>query len=168
MPVRIHRHHLISGDHIEFYPLVPRRGNHPSDPGGLVGVTTSSRLGTINMFYTFDLGTRNQQTYVEIAAIHRLGSIGSMYVVQEIPRNEARLDGFDRVPSGPTEMIHIDSICFKIKLAPRLEKIASKRMRSSSSDNCSSSSSSSNSSSSSSDEGYGEDTLMALRMWEAR
>ena len=77
------------------------------------------------MFYVFGFNTPTVETFVEISELQIKGRIGSLFVVDEIPLSEARLDGFTRVPSGPTKIIHIDAIAYKIKLAHPLKKLAS-------------------------------------------
>jgi hypothetical protein len=106
------------GDHVEFFPRVQRRG-HAQGEGGLEGSATSSRLGTINMFYTFGFGSRESQTFVELADLPIVERISSrLFVTDHIDRSEARLDGFSRVVSGATSIIFIDSIVYRIKLVP--------------------------------------------------
>jgi hypothetical protein len=101
------------GDHIEYLPRVSRRGDVVD------GSSLSSKLGTINMFYTFGFGSRNRQTFVELSVLPILNRLSPrLFVTDLIDRSEARLDGFDRVPSGETSIIFIDSIVYRIKLVP--------------------------------------------------
>jgi hypothetical protein len=83
------------------------------------GSTTSSQLGTINMFYTFGFGSRVSQTFVELSNLPILNRLSPrLFVTDLIDRSEARLDGFTRVPSGETSIVFIDSIVHRIKLVP--------------------------------------------------
>jgi len=139
---------------VQYFPQVPRRHNEPGVPGGLQGVTTSALLGTINTFYVF--GIDDFETFVEISELPIKDRLGSMYIVDRIPLNEARLNGFDRAPSGATKIIHIDSIAYKIKLAPALKPIHSAIDREGDEGDEDES------------EDDGADTLCAIPMWEAR
>jgi hypothetical protein len=79
-----------------------------------------TRIGTINMFYTFDVEQSTTLTFVELSILPILEkhTNTNLYIVPKICRSEARLDGFSRVPSGETSIIFIDSIVKKIKLVP--------------------------------------------------
>lgn len=107
------------GDHIEHYTYVPPRhgaarvgGNPP------VGNTESSRLGTINMFYTFAYGSQ-PRTFLEITLLPIVERLSpALFVVKSIDRSESRLDGFQRIPNGETTMVFIDSVVFRINLVP--------------------------------------------------
>lgn len=141
-----------------YFPVVPRRYNDPERPGGLVGVTTSALLGTINMFYVFGFGSADVETFVEISELPVKDRIGSLYIIDEIPLSEARLAGFTRVPSGPTKIIHIDAVAYKIKLTHPLKKIASLPVPDENDEG--------DETKVADDEGSG--TLCAIPMWESR
>ena len=59
-----------------------------------------------------------QVSFAEISPILVLDKIRSLYVVEGLDRSEARMDGFSRAPSGPTLLIPVTSIDYKIKLVP--------------------------------------------------
>ena len=109
---------------MEYVPFVPpqRQRNAPG-PGGLLGSSASSALGTVHLFYTFGCGTYLSQTYVEISPVVIQKKIDDIFVLHSSDLCDARLDGFRRVPSKPTIMIHVDSISYKIKLVPHLRSI---------------------------------------------
>jgi hypothetical protein len=119
------------GDHIEFYPRVRRRGN-ADGVGGRDGNIGSSLLGTVNMFYTFGHKTNDAQTFVEITPLPITDRIRDLFEIDAIARSEARLNGFARVPSGPTTMIHVDAVAFQVKVVPHFSnenKLLVLRMR---------------------------------------
>ena len=95
-----------------------KQGSHVEYATGGGGGGEGLKLGTVNMFYTFGIHSRKQCTYVEVTERPILEKIRSLYVIDAIDRNEARLDGFGRVPSGETSMIHISSIRCKLKILP--------------------------------------------------
>ena len=108
-----HAHEYSQGSHIEYFPFVSRAG----DVNVAQGSSNSSKLATINLFYIFD-DPSGAQVFVEVTEIPTNGKIRALFVTDCIDRDSARLDGFSRVPSGNTIMIHVDSIVHKIKLVP--------------------------------------------------
>ena len=109
--VYLNGHKYSQGSHIEYFPFVSRAGDVAQ------GSSNSSKLATINLFYIFD-DPSGAQVFVEVTEIPTNGKIRALFVTDCIDRDSARLDGFSRVPSGNTIMIHVDSIVHKIKLVP--------------------------------------------------
>jgi hypothetical protein len=83
------------------------------------------------MFYTFfkdgyskdapPSPTAESFTFVEIVDLAVLGRVKNLFVIS---RNEvvarSKLDKFSRNPSADTTMIFVDSIVYKVKLAPHM------------------------------------------------
>jgi hypothetical protein len=96
---------------VEFMLPIPRNAPEAFDP---------VHLGTINMFYTFHVDPDTTLTFVEVSILPKIESPPdtNLHITERIDRQEARLAGFERVPSGLTKIIFIDSITRKIKLVP--------------------------------------------------
>jgi hypothetical protein len=109
--------YCLQGDTVEYYPYVPRRYNSEG-PGGLQGSIGSSRVATINMFYTFDRATANQATYVELTNHQDEGKVGSLRMIPSIHRDAVRAAGFDTESLVDTVIVHVDTIAHKLKLLP--------------------------------------------------
>jgi hypothetical protein len=107
----------LQGDVVEYYPYVPRRHNNPG-PGGLQGSIGSSRVATINMFYTFDRGTTNEATYVELTNHRDEGVVDSLRVIQSVHRDAARAAGGDTESLVDSIIVHVDMVAYKLKLLP--------------------------------------------------
>ena len=109
--------YCLQGDAVEYHPYVPRRYNSVG-PGGLQGSIGSSRIATINMFYTFDRATANEATYVELTNHRGEGEVGSLSVITSIHRDAARAAEFDTESLVDTIIVHVDTIAHKLKLLP--------------------------------------------------
>ena len=70
------------------------------------------------MFYTFDRGTTNEATYVELTLHRDEGKVGSLRVIPSIHRDAARAAGFDTDSLVDTIIVHVDTIAHKLKLMP--------------------------------------------------
>ena len=99
--------HYEQGSRVEYWHL--QRSRRDDEHG---------RLGTINLVYTILHNDDRQVSFAEISPILVLDKIRSLYVVEGLDRSEARMDGFSRAPSGPTLLIPLTSIDYKIKLVP--------------------------------------------------
>ena len=111
--VNINGRQYRQGDHVEYYPPVPRMQRNPTG----LGSSRSSLLGTINMFYTFDHASAEPQTFLEVTLLTVVERMSpGLFVIDRIDRNDARLSGFARVPSGETHMVFVDSVVHRVKV----------------------------------------------------
>lgn len=99
--------HYQQGDHVEYWHLDRPQGH---DEHG--------RLGTVNLVYTILHNLEGQTSFAEVSPILVTDRLRSLYVVDKVDLNEARMDGFDRAPSGPTLIVALTTILCKIKLVP--------------------------------------------------
>jgi hypothetical protein len=83
--------------------------------GGLLGASTSHKIGTIKMFYYFRLDGV-ETTFVDIMDHPVEAKQRSMYIIATVP---ALLRGRDRYPvTAATTLYSIDAITSKVLLVP--------------------------------------------------
>ena len=111
--VYLNGYSIAQGHHIEYFPYIQRQD------GGVA--REQALLGTVEMFYTFGHGTRGEMTFVEITPLPILGRIRSLYEIEAIDRNRARLNHFTKANEpwgGDTTMIKLDAISYRVKVLP--------------------------------------------------
>jgi hypothetical protein len=98
-------------------PKVARRGN-AEGIGGRLGASESHKIGTIKMFYHFDVaGVRT--TFVDIDDHPILHKVRSLFIIDTV---EALQRGRDLYPAHRHSTIfHIDAITSKVLLAPHFD-----------------------------------------------
>ena len=114
------------GSHCEYVPYVRPRGNQDG-VGGIEGSSQSVKVGTIGMFYTFEMTQENDngekyQTFVSIQDHPVIDKYHNIYVIEKY--HTVELPGFRYVhdPSIHT-LIHIDSILGKVKFVPYFNRL---------------------------------------------
>jgi hypothetical protein len=101
-------------DRIEYLPRVKRMYNLPG-VGGLDGASTSHLIGTIKMFYHFDVGGV-KNTFVDILNHPFNRKEGRMYI---LPTVLSLVQGKHMHPIIPTSRLyHIDSVTSKVIFVP--------------------------------------------------
>ena len=109
------------GDHIQYTPIVPRRGNLPG-PGGREGSATSRRIATVNMFYDLQLrGGAKPLLLVDITERTVVSSYRSLLIIDSIRADTAQV-GFNLPHGNNRTLIHLDAIDAKVKLVPHFDK----------------------------------------------
>jgi hypothetical protein len=101
----------------EYLPRVARRGN-AAGVGGLAGASMSHKIGTIKMFYHFNVNG-HETTFVDILDHVVTKKEGRMYIIDTVP---SLMRGKHRVTSEST-IYHIDSITSKVLLAPHYDPL---------------------------------------------
>ena len=118
--VWLNGHQFKQGNHCVYLPRVSRRYNQQG-AGGLDGSSTSHRVATIGMFYTFIMhggGDRSKRaTFVSITDRPVKHKVRSMYIIDSV-RCDTSLQRFGYVHSDANTLIFIDSITSKLKLVP--------------------------------------------------
>ena len=105
------------GAHCEYLPKVVPRGNLPG-PGGQEGSSQSHRVGTICLFYLFEMkGGPSPEVFVSIKPRPILSRQRSMYIVANI-KDDTSQPQFAHSHTNDHTLIHIDSITGKIMLVP--------------------------------------------------
>ena len=106
--------HTLYFTRCEYLPRVSRRPTL-AGVGGMLGGSTSFKIGTIKMFYHFKIGAV-ETTFVDILDHPVLEKVRGLYIIQKVP---ALQRGSTKHPVTATSTIyHIDSITSKILLAP--------------------------------------------------
>ena len=113
------------GSHCEYLPWVPvsyrnrARGILADGPGGWEGSSTSRKICTVHMFYTFNMQGPGPKraTFVAITDRPVLSRARSLSVISWAGERDLK-PGFDFEMTDGHELIHIDSITWKVKLAP--------------------------------------------------
>ena len=109
------------GSHCSYYPFVTPRHNQQGI-GGLDGSVSSLKIGTIWMFYRFQLiGNSSLTTFVSITDRPIVGNHGNLKMVDTV-KSDTLLPNFNhRHDPSVHNLIHIDSISHKVKLVPHFD-----------------------------------------------
>ena len=120
--VRINGRLFRQGDHCEYLVKVARRPNL-AGVGGSLGSSTSHLIGTVGMFYRFNMvGGDTPATFVSIKPRTVVGKDRSMYIVDTVSDDTA-VSGFKYAHMAGHMFIHIDSITAKVKLVPHYDEV---------------------------------------------
>jgi hypothetical protein len=119
--IRINGRLFKQGDHCEYLPRVVPRGNVPGVVGGLLGSSTSHLIGTVGLFYRFEMdGGPSPAVFVSVTPRLIKEKERSMYIIEGVI-DDTRIRGFEHVHTKLLHFMHIDSITAKVKLVPHYD-----------------------------------------------
>lgn len=114
------------GSHCSYLPRVRCRGNVPG-VGGRLGASTSYMVGTVNMFYVFNMDGASPPerprtcTFASVTDRPVLGHVRSMFIVDTVSAETEKVGFKYEHLDGVHTMLHVDSITFKIMLVPHYD-----------------------------------------------